>query len=205
MPRRACCPFKTACSPRPVRFQSVGKRADGEKARKRDSAVTEETVLSSASVQRVVAVLAKAGLTGRVRVLSDTARTADDAAAALGTALGSIVKSLMFTVDGAPVMALVAGDRRCCTDALPRALGQTAPAERALARLVRDVTGFAIGGVAPVGHVQPLPILIDASLQRFDRLYAAAGHTHCVFGLTWDELRTLTDGTVVDGLGLEAP
>ncbi|GAB3116021.1 YbaK/EbsC family protein [Novispirillum itersonii] len=166
--------------------------------------MTEDTILASASVQRVIAVLAQAGMTERVRVLSDTARTAEDAAAALNTVLGSIVKSLMFTVEGAPVMALVAGDRRCCTDALPRALGSAAQAERAPARLVRDVTGFAIGGVAPVGHVQALPVLIDASLQRFDRLYAAAGHTHCVFGLSWEELLTLTGGTVVDGLGLSA-
>lgn len=164
--------------------------------------MTEQSILASASVQRVCTVLAQAGMTERVRILSETARTAEEAASALGTALGSIVKSLMFTVDGAPVMALVAGDRRCCTEALPQAVGSSAPAERAPARLVRDVTGFAIGGVAPVGHLQPLPVLIDASLQRFDRLYAAAGHTHCVFGLTWDELLSLTGGTVVQGLGL---
>lgn len=166
--------------------------------------MTEDALLASASVQRVIAVLAQAGLTDRVQVLAETARTAEDAAAALSTMQGSIVKSLMFTVDGAPVMALVAGDRRCCTDALPRALGRDAVAERAPARLVRDVTGFAIGGVAPVGHLQPLPVLIDASLQRFDRLYAAAGHTHCVFGLSWGELLSLTGGVVVDGLGLPA-
>lgn len=162
----------------------------------------EQAILGSASVQRVVDVLAGAGLTNRVQILSETARTAEDAAAALETSLGSIVKSLMFTVDGAPVMALIAGDRRCCTEALPKALGSESAAERAPARLVRDVTGFAIGGVAPVGHVQTLPILIDASLQRFDRLFAAAGHTHCVFSLTWPELLALTGGQVVDGLGL---
>ena len=83
-------------------------------------------------------------------------------------ALGAIVKSLLFTIDGAPVMALIAGDRRCDTRALPGALGRRGLVLRADAERVREVTGFAIGGVAPVGHPRPLPTAIDASLGRFE-------------------------------------
>ena len=95
--------------------------------------------------------------------------------------VGAIVKSLVFEVDGEPVLALVAGDRRCDLAALPAALGRAGAARRCDADRVRAATGFAIGGVAPVGHLTPLPTAIDASLGRFARLFAAAGHPHCVF------------------------
>ena len=109
---------------------------------------------------------------------------------------GSIVKSLVFTVGGAPVMALVAGDRRCDTAALARALDREGRVRRADADAVRAATGFAIGGVAPLAHETPLPVAIDASLGRFETVYAAAGHPHCVFATTIDELARLTGGTV---------
>ena len=115
--------------------------------------------------------------------MASTARSAEDAAASIGTPLGSIVKSLVFTVGGAPVMALVAGDRRCDTKALAGALGREGRVRRADADAVRDATGFAIGGVAPVAHETKLPVAIDASL-GFETVYAAAGHPHCVFATT---------------------
>ena len=115
----------------------------------------------------------------------------------IGTPLGSIVKSLVFTVGGTPVMALVAGDRRCDTAALAGALGRgEGRVRRADADAVRDATGFAIGGVAPVAHEAQLPVAIDASLGRFETVYAAAGHPHCVFATTLGELERLTGGTV---------
>ena len=148
------------------------------------------------AVRRVQAALAEAGSGAQVIALASTARSAEDAAQSIGTPLGSIVKSLVFTVAGAPVMALVAGDRRCDAQALGRALGREGRVRRADADAVRSATGFSIGGVAPVAHETPLPVAIDASLGRFDTVYAAAGHPHCVFATTLGELQRLTDGTV---------
>ncbi len=162
------------------------------------------SALDNPSVQRVQAALEAAGSAARVIALVDIARSAEDAARAIGTALGSIVKSLVFMVDGQAVMALIAGDRRCDIAALPAALGLTGKAKRADAEIVRAATGFAIGGVAPVGHVNQLPIAIDSSLRRFDAIYAAAGHPHCVFPTSVDELRRLTGGREVVGIGVEA-
>lgn len=146
------------------------------------------------SVQRVRAALTAAGSTAEIIALADTARSAEDAAASVGCDLGAIVKSLVFRVGETPVMALVAGDRQCDLKALPAALGLEGKARRADADMVRAATGFAIGGVAPVGHPAPIPIAVDASLGRFETIYAAAGHPYCVFGTTFDELVRLTDG-----------
>jgi len=158
--------------------------------------------LTNRSVQRVVAALDAAGAAGRVVELAATARTAEDAAAALGVPVGAIVKSLVFAVAREPVLALVAGDRRCAAAALADALDLEGKVERASADLVRTATGFAIGGVPPVAHLRPLPTAIDASLGRFAVLWAAAGHPHCVFPTTLDELKHLTGGTVSDTLGI---
>ena len=159
------------------------------------------TALANRSVQRVIEALAAAGAEGRVVELAATARTAQDAAAALGVPVGAIIKSLVFTIAGQPVIALVAGDRRCAVDALASTLGLVGKAERATAERVRSATGFAIGGVPPLAHATRLPTAIDAGLARFPRLYAAAGHPHCVFPTTLDELVRLTDGTVSQTLG----
>lgn len=150
----------------------------------------------------MAAALAAAGSGARPLALNATARSAEDAAASIGTALGSIVKSLVFIIDGAPVMALVAGDRRCDTAVLAAALGRAGPVRRADAGTVRATTGFAIGGVAPVAHDRTLPVAIDASLERFETVYAAAGHPHCVFATSFRELERLTGGTVARGLGV---
>jgi prolyl-tRNA editing enzyme YbaK/EbsC (Cys-tRNA(Pro) deacylase) len=152
--------------------------------------------LDGVTVRRVQAALAAAGSTAQVVVLAATARTAADAAAALGTALGAIVKSLVFEIGGQGVLALVAGDRRCREAALAAALGLPGAARRADADWVRRVTGFAIGGVAPVGLAARLPTVIDASLCRFPTVFAAAGHPHCVFATTAAELQRLTGGIV---------
>ena len=152
--------------------------------------------LQHPSVMRVRAWLAQAGSTAEVIELNETARSAQDAADSIGTELGSIVKSLVFAVAGKPVMALVAGDRQCDTKALAVVLGDAGKAKRADADLVREATGFAIGGVAPVAHEQNLPIVIDASLGRFTTVYAAAGHPYCVFATSLAELARLTGAEV---------
>ncbi len=162
-----------------------------------------EDLLSRPAVRRVSECLAEAGGGAEVIVLSETARTAEDAAASLGCPLGAIVKSLVFTVGGTPVMALVAGDRRCDTKALPRALGLEGKTKRADADIVRTATGFSIGGVAPVGHPEPLPMVIDASLARFEKVFAAAGHHHCVFGTSVDALTAMTGAPLDGSVGVE--
>ena len=159
--------------------------------------------LAHPAVRRVQAALAEKGSRAEVIELAATARSARDAADALGVALGAIVKSLLFTIDGAPVMALVAGDRRCDTGALPGALGRRGLVVRADADRVREATGFAIGGVAPVGLPRPLPTAIDATLGRFETVYAAAGHPFCVFPTTVLELSLLTGGAVVKNLSTD--
>jgi len=156
--------------------------------------------LDHPAVKRVQAALAAHGSSAKVIALAETARSAEDAARSIGTELGSIVKSLVFMVEGRAVMALIAGDRRCDANALPATLGFSGKAKRADADQVREATGFAIGGVAPVGHATKLSIVIDASLGRFETVYAAAGHPHCVFPTTLDELQQLTGGAIAEGI-----
>ena len=158
--------------------------------------------LAHPAVRRVQVALEAAGSEARVIALAATARSAEDAAASIGIALGSIVKSLVFTIGGTPVMALVAGDRRCDTGALAGVLGRPGAVRRADADAVRAATGFAIGGVAPVAHSRTLPVALDASLERFGTVYAAAGHPHCVFATSPGELARLTGGIVAPGVGV---
>jgi prolyl-tRNA editing enzyme YbaK/EbsC (Cys-tRNA(Pro) deacylase) len=152
------------------------------------------TLLDTPSVARVRRALVEAGSTAQVMALAETARSAEDAARSVGCPLGAIVKSLVFRIGEQAVMALVAGDRQCDTTRLPAVLGLTGKAARADADFVRRTTGFAIGGVPPLGHPAPLPTAIDASLERFQTVYAAAGHPHCVFATSPAELARLTGG-----------
>lgn len=147
--------------------------------------------------ERVQIALEAAGLDVSVARLQESARTAQLAADALDTALGSIVKSLLFLADGEPVLVLVAGDRR----ADPVKLKKLLDARRVMiadAERVRSETGFSIGGVPPVGHQRSLPTWIDASLGRFETVYAAAGHPRVVFPIAYEALVRITDGQVAD-------
>jgi prolyl-tRNA editing enzyme YbaK/EbsC (Cys-tRNA(Pro) deacylase) len=133
--------------------------------------------------------LAQRGLTIDVRRLSDSARTAALAAAALDVEVGQIVRSLVFLRADAPVLVLCAGDRR--VDATRLALSP-APADH-----VRAVTGFSIGGVPPLGHDVELPTTIDESLRRFTTVWAAAGTPHDVFAIETEALIAAIPGAVV--------
>jgi prolyl-tRNA editing enzyme YbaK/EbsC (Cys-tRNA(Pro) deacylase) len=113
------------------------------------------------------------GLEVEPRELDSSARTAAEAAASLGTTVGQIVKSLVFFSGEQPVMVLCAGDRRVDAERLGLRVAN--------AKEAKEATGFAIGGIPPLGHDQPLPTIIDASLQRFDTVWCAAGTTHAVF------------------------
>ena len=117
-------------------------------------------------------------------MLPDSTRTAAEAAAACGCDIGQIVKSLVFVVDGQPTMVLCAGDRR-----VTAVDGRPASADE-----VRAATGFAIGGVPPLGHDRPLPTLVDSSLRRFDTVWCAAGTPHAVFKVATEKLIAATAG-----------
>lgn len=142
----------------------------------------------------MAAALRAAGASGEVRELADSARTADDAAAALGVAVGAIVKSLVFTADGSPVLVLTSGDHQADTSRVAAALGAGA-VKRADVDTVRAATGFPIGGVAPIGHPAPLTTLVDEHFASYELLWAAAGTPHTVFPTTYDELVRITGGT----------
>ena len=132
------------------------------------------------------------GLQIEVKTLSDSARTAALAASALGVEVGQIVKSLVFLQGGAPVVVLCAGDRQVDVERLGLS--------RASAERVREVTGFSIGGVPPLGHDNELETTIDESLRRFEVVWAAAGTPHDVFGVETEALIEAIPGARVTGI-----
>lgn len=145
------------------------------------------------NAERVAAALRDAGAAGEVRELSDAATTAVEAAAAVGVPVGAIVKSLVFTADGDPVLVLASGDHQVDTAAVAAVLG-VEKVKRADVDTVRAATGFPIGGVAPVGHPAPLRTLVDEHFAGFDVLWAAGGTPHTVFPTSFDELVRITGG-----------
>jgi Cys-tRNA(Pro) deacylase len=149
------------------------------------------------SAERVAEALRALGVETTVVEFPQTTRTAQDAATAIGTTLGQIVKSLVFLADGRPVLALVSGMHRLDLDKL-RTLAGAARAERADADVVRAATGYGIGGVPPVGHAQALPIFLDQDLLQYDVVYAAAGTPYAVFAIAPAQLQTITGAAVAD-------
>mgnify|MGYP001627032717 FL=1 len=152
-------------------------------------------------VRRVAAVLQGYGAGHEPVMLDQAARTAQQAADALGVALGQIAKSIVLRrlPDDAAVLVVTSGDRR--VDEAKVAAWVCGPGQtlaRADAAFVKAATGFSIGGVAPLAHVRPPVTLIDAELFRFDVIWAAAGHPHAVFRLTPAELRAWTGAPVAD-------
>lgn len=152
------------------------------------------------AVARVRRAVAAIGLDpGLVRELPADTSTAEAAACAVGAPLGSIVKSLVFLADGAPLLVLVAGDRRADVHRLRAALGLSKKRLRiAQPAEVLALTGFEVGGVPPLGHPGPLRTLVDRSLGRFEVVWAAAGSAHAVFPIGYDHLVATTHGEVMD-------
>jgi len=146
--------------------------------------------------ERVQAELAALGLDRKVIELDVHARTSQQAADALGVAVAQIAKSLIFMVDGAPVLVIASGVNRVDEGKLGALAGGRV--RRADADTVRQVTGYAIGGVPPVAHDSKLPVYVDRDLRQYDLLYAAGGLPECVFPLTPDELIRVTAGRVAD-------
>ena len=135
------------------------------------------------------------GAQGDVVRLDDSARTAREAADALGIEVGQIASSLVFLAGDhhEPVLVVVSGGHRVDVRKLAAGL-EVDHVEKATAKQVREATGFAIGGVAPVGHPRPLRTLVDVDLARFDVVWAAGGHPHYVFPTSYDELLRITAG-----------
>ena len=131
----------------------------------------------------------------KIVCLEQTARTAQDAATALGCKVGAIVKSLLFRVDDSFVLCLVSGDKRCSIKKLKKILDKK-DVSMANPDDVKKITGYTIGGVSPVGHLNKLKIYIDSSLKRFTTVFAAAGHPNCVFKINFNKLINLTSGEI---------
>ena len=131
----------------------------------------------------------------RVIVLENTARTANEAATALGCKVGAIVKSLLFKVGDSFILCLVSGDKRCSLNKLKNILNEKDVA-MANPEDVKRVTGYTIGGVSPAGHLIKTKIYMDKNLKNFKSIYAAAGHPNAVFEIDFENLKALTSGEI---------
>ena len=155
------------------------------------------SLLNKEPVKRAEKALKQFNETLSVTELENTARTAIDAAASLNCEVGAIVKSLLFKNGDNYFLCLVSGDKRCSLNKLKKFfnskdLSMASPDE------VKDQTGYTIGGVSPIGHINSLQILVDSSLNRFKDLYAAAGHPNCIFKINFVDLLKLTNGSLED-------
>jgi len=150
-----------------------------------------------ASITRFREELTRLGGAGRIVVLPDSVHTAALAAEALGCEVGAIANSLLFDADGSPVLILTCGAHRVDTSKVAADLGVTTLG-RAKPEFVRAHTGQVIGGVSPIAHPAPVPTYIDPWLQKYDEVWAAAGHPSAVFSSTYDELVRLTGATPLD-------
>ena len=149
------------------------------------------------SALRVQEALQDKGLTCEIVQMQYTTRTAEDAARAVGCVVGQIVKSLVFEgrQSHRPVLVVTSGANRVNEKAIGQKLAESI--KMAKPEFVREMTGFAIGGVPPVGHRHPLKIFIDEDLLQYEEIWAAAGTPHAVFKLTPDDLKTITSGEVI--------
>ena len=150
------------------------------------------SLLDKEAVKRVEKFLKDFDKSLKIIVLENSARTAIDAASSLGCEVGAIVKSLLFKADDIFILVLVAGDKRCSLNKLKKITGKK-HVSMANPEEVKAQTGYTIGGVSPVGHLNTLEILMDNSLKRFDCLHAAAGHPNCVFKIEYKDLQKITN------------
>ena len=133
----------------------------------------------------------------KVIVLENSAQTAQDAATALNCEIGSIVKSLLFKIEDGFTLCLVAGDKRCSLNKLKK-IKNIKDVSMASSEEVKTQTGYTIGGVSPVGHLDRVEIFIDKSLKRFTNLFGAAGHPNCVFKIDFSSIQKITNGKIED-------
>ena len=155
------------------------------------------TLLDKEPVKRAEKSLKKFDPRMSVITLDSSARTAKEAASSLGCETGAIVKSLLFKTENSFTLLLVAGDKKASLNKIKKTLN-IKDASMASADDVKTTTGFTIGGVSPVGHLNKIDIFIDNSLDRFKNLYAAAGHPNCVFKTNFVDLQKITNGSIKD-------
>ena len=153
------------------------------------------TLLDKAPVKRVQRILSDFDSVKKVIVLDSSAKTAPEAASSLGCEVGSIVKSLLFKTENSFILCLVAGDKKASIRKIKEIFNykdvSMAPADD-----VKKITGYTIGGVSPIGHLNKIDIFIDNSLERFTSLFAAAGHPNCVFKINFTDLQKITNGSI---------
>jgi len=156
-----------------------------------------ENLLEKESVKRVVKVLSQFDSSLKVQVLNSSARTATDAAKSLNCEEGAIVKSLLLRTEDSFILCLVSGDKRCSLNKVKKIINKK-DVSMADADQVKNQTGFSIGGVSPIAHLEKVETLIDSSLSRFENVYAAAGHPNSIFKITYKQLIKLTEGREED-------
>ena len=155
------------------------------------------TLLNKEPVQRVEEMLKKFNENQKVIILESSARTAQQAASSLNCEVGAIVKSLLFKTEDTFTLCLVSGDKKASLNKIKKKL-RLKDVSMASADEVKNTTGFTIGGVSPIGHLNKIDILMDNSLDRFKFLFAAAGHPNCVFKITYNDLKEITNCRVED-------
>tara|TARA_B110001452_G_scaffold205858_1_gene175924 strand:+ start:556 stop:1035 length:480 start_codon:yes stop_codon:yes gene_type:complete len=153
------------------------------------------TLLDKEGVKRVEKLLKEFDSKQDVIILKTSARTALEAATSLGCEVGAIIKSLLLKTENTFSLCLVAGDKKASLNKIKKELNIKVAA-MATAEEVKDITGFTIGGVSPIGHSSKMNILIDNSLKRFNFLFAAAGHPNCVFKTNFNDLQKITNGSI---------
>ena len=151
------------------------------------------TLLEKEPVKRVEKILREFDGAQKIIVLDTSARTALEAASSLGCEVGAIIKSLLFKTSSDFTLCLVAGDKRASLNKIKKTL-KIKDVSMASAEDVKNITGYTIGGVSPIGHLKKINILIDKSLNRFNALFAAAGHPNCVFEIDFNNLQKITKG-----------
>ena len=150
-------------------------------------------VLEKAAVKRVQQALIDLGVSGQIKVLIESARTAQEAADGLGIEVGQIASSLIFKLpDHSPLLIITSGRHRVDVDLVAKNLG-IEKLERVDAAYVKEISGFSIGGVAPIGWISPATIIIDQALNDYEVVWAAAGHPHAVYPTSFKELLQCTD------------
>ena len=155
------------------------------------------TLRDNEPVKRVEILLKQFNSNSEVIVLENSAKTALEAAKSLNCEVGAIVKSLLFKTEQNFTLCLVAGDKKASLNKIKKILNMK-DVSMASAEDVKNVTGFTIGGVSPIGHSNKIDILIDLSLDRFKELFAAAGHPNCIFKISFENLSKITKGSVKD-------
>ena len=153
------------------------------------------TLLNKEPVKRVERFLKEFDSMQKVIVLDTSARTALEAASSLGCEVGAIVKSLVFKTENTFTLCLIPGDKKASLNKIKKTL-DIKDASMAAADDVKNITGYTIGGVSPIGHINKIDILIDNSLERFNSLFAAAGHPNCVFKINFTDLQKITNGSI---------